>query len=81
MTDEIDLDLLATASTLAGPGESTDTRSLATALDRGAGDGTAVDDVDGRLARLAREGLVDLDGTTLTVTPEGWTAIQPEYPT
>lgn len=84
---EIDLDLLATVSSLAGPGASTDVAAVARALD-GAPDanGEPIGDLDAALRRLAEDGLVDVadgDGqdAAVTVTPEGWAAIQPEYPT
>ncbi|CAN5736320.1 hypothetical protein BH23ACT2_BH23ACT2_16200 [soil metagenome] len=99
MTDETDFDLLATVSTLAGRGESTDTDALAAALEEHpASNGTGVGDVADGLGRLVDEGLIDVDGdlpagvaegddpppptgegaATITITPAGWTAIQPE---
>jgi hypothetical protein len=102
MTDETDFDLLATVSTLAGRGESTDTDALAAALDASPdSNGTGVGDVAHGLHRLVDEGLLDVDGelpagvaegddpppadgdrpATITITPAGWTAIQPEQPT
>ncbi len=80
---EIDLDLLATVSSLAGPGASTDvgavTSTLAEAPDA---NGEPIEDVGGALRRLAEDGLVDMagdgDDAAVTVTPEGWAAIQPE---
>jgi hypothetical protein len=84
---EIDLDLLATVSSLAGPGASTDVAAVARALDEAPdANGEPIDDLDAALHRLAEDGLVDVadgegDGAAVTVTPEGWAAIQPEYPT
>lgn len=90
---EIDLDLLATVSSLAGPGASTDVTAVARALAEAPdANGQPIDDLDAALRRLAHDGLVDVadgegdaggrDGSAaVTVTPEGWAAIQPEYPT
>lgn len=80
---EIDLDLLATVSSLAGPGASTDVGAVRRALDSSPdANGEPIDDPGGSLRRLADDGLLDVagdgDDATVTVTPEGWAAIQPE---